>query len=90
MDTQIFTPADIVISKFGGVRPLARLLEKDPSTIHRWRMPAARGGLDGRVPSVAQQRLLELARERGISLTADDLINGAQSVKPDMIGVNQA
>lgn len=90
MDTQIFTPADVVISKFGGVRPLARLLEKDPSTIHRWRMPAARGGLDGRVPSVAQQRLLELARERGISLTADELINGAQSVKPDMIGVNQA
>lgn len=71
------TPADIVISRFEGVRPLARLLGKDPSTIHRWRMPAAKGGLDGRVPSAAQVKLLDLARERGIALTADELITGS-------------
>jgi transposase-like protein len=70
------TPADIVISRFEGVRPLARLLGKDPSTIHRWRMPAEKGGLDGRVPSAAQVRLLGLARVRGVPLTADELING--------------
>lgn len=70
-------PADIVISRFEGVRPLARLLGKNPSTIHRWRMPAAKGGLDGRVPSAVQVRLMELAKERGIPLSADELINGA-------------
>ncbi|CAB4199742.1 hypothetical protein UFOVP1356_6 [uncultured Caudovirales phage] len=71
------TPADIVISRFEGVRPLARLLGKDPSTIHRWRQPAAKGGSDGRVPSAAQVRLLSLAKELGVALTADELINGA-------------
>lgn len=71
------TPADIVITRFGGVRPLARLLEKDPSTIHRWRQPADKGGLDGRVPSSAQVRLLELAREKGVELTPADLVLGS-------------
>jgi hypothetical protein len=32
--------------------------------------------LDGRVPSAAQVRLLGLARERGLALTADELISG--------------
>lgn len=76
------TPADIVITRFEGVRSLARLLGKDPSTIHRWRMPAAKGGLDGRVPSVAQLRLLALAKELGVALTADELINGAVTKTP--------
>lgn len=71
------TPADIVIARFNGVRPLARLLGKDPSTIHRWRMPAAKGGLDGRVPSAAQVRLLALAAEKGVPLSADELISGS-------------
>jgi hypothetical protein len=71
------TPADIVISRFGGVRPLARLLGKDPSTIHRWKQPAERGGLDGRVPSAVQVRLLELAREKGVDLTPADLVLGS-------------
>jgi hypothetical protein len=70
------TPADIVISRFGGVRPLARLLGKDPSTIHRWKQPAEKGGLDGRVPSAVQRRLLELAREHGVALTPADLVLG--------------
>lgn len=74
------TPADIVISRFDGVRPLARLLGKDPSTIHRWRMPASKGGLEGRVPSAVQSKLMDLARERGIALTADELIIGSQKV----------
>lgn len=74
-------PADIVISRFHGVRALARLLAKDPSTIHRWRMPAAKGGLDGRVPSQAQVRLLELAKEHGVELTADELISGSGAGK---------
>ena len=77
------TPADIVIARFDGVRPLARLLGKDPSTIHRWCQPAAKGGSDGRVPSAAQSRLLSLARERGIALTADELINGAAEITAD-------
>lgn len=74
------TPADIVISRFGGVRPLARLLGKDPSTIHRWKQPAEKGGLDGRVPSAVQRRLLELAREHGVALTPADLVLGSSEL----------
>lgn len=81
------TPADIVIARFDGVRPLARLLGKDPSTIHRWKMPASKGGLDGRVPSQVQLRLLELAQERGVALTAAELINGDQPLVPERDGV---
>lgn len=78
------TPADIVISRFNGARELARLLGKDPSTIHRWRMPAEKGGLAGRVPSAAQVKLLGLARERGIDLTAEDLIHGLSRGMSDL------
>jgi hypothetical protein len=39
-------------------------------------MPAAKGGLDGRVPSAVQARLMEIAKERGVALSAEDLING--------------
>ena len=71
------SPAHIVISRFGGVRALARLLGKDPSTVHRWKMPPDKGGLGGRIPSTAQGRLLDLARERGVELTPAELISGS-------------
>ena len=82
------TPADTVISKFGGVRSLARLLKKDPSTIHRWKMPAEKGGLGGRIPSKAQHDLLSLAFEHGVDLSAADLIVGTVSVVAAKKGVN--
>lgn len=71
------TPADIVISRFGGVRALARLLNKDPSTISRWRQPKEKGGMEGRVPSAVQPVLLSLAKEKGVHLTAHDLVLGS-------------
>lgn len=74
------TPADIVISRFGGVRPLARQLEKDPSTIHRWKQPKEKGGLEGRIPSSCQMELLRLAGEQGIELCPDDLVMGPDGV----------
>lgn len=75
------TPADIVISRFGGVRSLARLLRKDPSTIHRWKQPTDKGGLGGRVPSAVQVTLLELAKEKGIGLTPTELVLGSITIR---------
>lgn len=69
------TPADKVIEKFGGVRALARTLGLNSSSVSRWRMPADKRGLDGRVPSVHQGTILRIAKERGLALTADDLIH---------------
>lgn len=48
---------------------MARLLGRDPSAISRWK-------LNGRIPSSQQKKVLELAWERGIDLTAHDLIFG--------------
>lgn len=69
MNTTSIRPADLAVQALGGVRAMARLLGRDPSAISRWK-------LNGRIPSSQQQRVLELAWERGIDLTAHDLIFG--------------
>ena len=68
-------PAELVIAKFGGVRPLARLLGLDHSTLCGWQRKAPKGS-DGLVPSRYHKPLLDLAKEKGIELTPDDLIYG--------------
>jgi hypothetical protein len=68
------SPAEKVITLFGGVRPLARELGRNPSSVVRWRRPKDEGGTGGAVPSAMQGTVLALARARGLPLTADDLI----------------
>ena len=65
------TPSKLVILLFGGVRPLARLLDKRPSTISQWQVTE-----DGGIPRKAQLKILELAKKKGIELTPDDLMLG--------------
>lgn len=67
------SPAEKVIAAFGGVRATARALNINSSSVSRWRMPADKRGLDGRVPSIHQARILRLAEGK---LTAADLIHG--------------
>ncbi len=68
------TPADKAITAFGGVRALARALERNPSSVVRWRKPKEEGGSAGAVPSALQGRILAIAQARGLNLTAEDLI----------------
>ena len=63
------TPAEVVIGLFG-IRPLARELDIDPTTVVRWRQ---RSGL---VPSAYHRPLLTLAPKLGVVLTENDLIHG--------------
>jgi len=63
-------PAHVVIDLFSGVRPLARLLELSPGAISKWKK-------NGLVPSKHHEPLLELAKERRLTLTAEMLIIGA-------------
>lgn len=74
-------PANLVIERFGGVRPLARLLNKNQSTIHRWKMPTEAGGLGGRIPSKAQIEILNLAEKHGILLLPEEIITGGKKQK---------
>jgi hypothetical protein len=72
------TPAQLAAQRFGGIRPLGRLLGIDPSAISKW---IARGG---DIPNRASgntnthKRLLELAKEHGVKLTVQELTFGGQ------------
>jgi len=70
------SPAELVIARFGGIRPLARLLGCEPSTVLRWKEPPEKGGTGGMIPAGRMQRLLELAREHRVELTPNDLVLG--------------
>ena len=56
---------------FGGVRKLARALNRDPAAVSRWQK-------SGIVPTSVQRRLLEMAWERGIDITAHDIVFGRE------------
>ena len=64
------TPAEFVIEAFGGVRALARALGKSPSTVSRWR------STKGLIPSSVQAEIIRLAREKGLAVTHQNLIEG--------------
>lgn len=66
------TPVDLAIDLFGGVRKLARATNRDPAAVSRWR----KGGV---IPAGVQRAVLEAAWERGIEISAHDLIFGRAS-----------
>jgi hypothetical protein len=73
------TPAEIVIERFGGVRPLARLLKVAHTSVARWPLPKIKRGSGGLVPSQYHRRLLDLAADRGVKLSTTELIYGSVS-----------
>ena len=69
--------AQRVIQKCGGFRTVAAMLGVDVSRVHRWTYPKARGGTDGKIPHAHQDRLMELARAKGIKLRYADFFQAA-------------
>lgn len=65
------SPVDLVIEQFGGVRKLARAIGRDPAAVSRWKKL-------GTVPTAVQRRILEVAWERGMDVTAHDMIFGRE------------
>ena len=65
------SPVELAIDLFGGVRKLARALGRDPAAVSRWQK-------SGVVPTSIQRRLLELSWERGINITAHDIVFGRE------------
>lgn len=73
-------PADLVIARFGGIRPLARKLNKlyaetgEPlmhhSSVIYWRRR------DGHIPTERQKDLQTLAKRLRVKLTSDEILNG--------------
>jgi hypothetical protein len=55
------TYVDRIISKFGGIRPLARLIDKPPSTISSWK-------IKGTIPDKYKPEVLEAAMREELDL----------------------
>ena len=64
------TPYEVLISEFGGVRSLARAIDRNPGAVNKWRKR------DGTIPSSIQRKVLETAWDRGIRITAHEIIFG--------------
>jgi len=58
-----------IIKQFGGIKALAKAINKDPATIYRWTYTRSKGGTDGIIPSSAQQKISEAARLLNISIS---------------------
>lgn len=72
MNTKRAGPAAEIIRQLGGVRATARLLDVHPSTVTRW--------VEGRgwIPARYGAAVLAAARERGLPITAETLLEPAK------------
>lgn len=61
------SPADYVISVFGGVTETAAALKRDPSSVSRWNYY---------VPQKLHKKIIALAKKRKIDITERDLVQG--------------
>lgn len=69
------SPVERVIAAFGGVNQLCAAAGLTKKRVHGWRTPVEQKGAGGRIPAKHQGDILRAARERGIALTAEDLID---------------
>jgi hypothetical protein len=65
-------PADILVDKFGSYQAVADALGVDVSRVYRWTYSD-----EGTIPSRHLSKILEIATERKIKITAKELINGS-------------
>ena len=69
MSNITFTPVEIAIAEFGGLRKLAKAVSRDPAAVSRWKR-------NGTIPTSVQKHLLEIAWSRGMKITAHEVIFG--------------
>lgn len=79
LKTTPMTQAERIVSKFGGPRRLAGLLNsidpdfsRNPSSIYRWLYSKERGGTGGLIPTQTMPLIMKAARIEGIFLTDED------------------
>lgn len=62
-------PAEVVIEAFGGPTATAKALGVSAQLVNYWKRMK-------RIPGTRQEDVLELAKKRGIELTAKDIVQG--------------
>ena len=66
---QTRTPVQLLIDEFGSLRKVAKAISRDPAAICRWQK-------SGLIPTSVQRQVLETCWNRGIEITAHDIIFG--------------
>ncbi len=61
--------AQIVIEKFGGIRPAARAIGIDPSVIHRWRKAK-------KIPLHNVESILVASKKKRVKIKVSELVRG--------------
>jgi len=56
-----------LFDRLGGIRPMATLVGRPPSTVQSWKS-------EGRIPAKEQPNVLEKARAAGFKISADDVV----------------
>lgn len=69
-------PASRVVAKLGGPTKVAKIVGIHRTRVSAWQRPRASGGTGGRIPQDHHARLLAFARENGVALAAEDLLDG--------------
>ena len=65
-------PANSIIKKFNGLKPLAEATGVTVHSVMRWRTPREKGGTGGAVPHWHIQTILDAAKTRGIDVSPAD------------------
>lgn len=65
-------PANTIITKFNGLKPLAEVAGVTVHTVMRWRTPKEKGGTGGVVPYWHISAILQAAKAKGIDIRATD------------------
>jgi hypothetical protein len=61
------TQAEYIISKFGGIHPMARVINRRPSTVQGWMER-------GSIPERNWREILETASSANVDLREDDFV----------------
>jgi len=67
------SPSRRVREVLGAIR-LASLCNRTTEAVRKWDRAKSKGGTGGLIPAEFQARILKVAREEALPLTADDLI----------------
>jgi hypothetical protein len=74
-------PANMIINRLGGLARVAAWCGLNISTVLRWRTPRSRGGTGGTIPVKYAPRLMQLANESEVALSADDFLGIESELK---------
>lgn len=69
------SPFEMVKAAFGGVNQLSEATGIPRKRVRGWGAPVEQGGSGGRIPAKHQGEILRAARERGVALSAESLID---------------